>query len=84
MYALIPVHISPATAKFKAPSLPGFDLPQVHFTPTIAAGRCRGLCDDNNLSLTNDNSMFKQQALNSTFGLKFSFMIISSYPLSFE
>ena len=37
-YALIPVRISPATAKFKPPSLPTFDLPQVQFTPTVAPG----------------------------------------------
>jgi hypothetical protein len=37
-YAFIPVRISPATAKFKAPSLHAFDLPQVQFTPTVAAG----------------------------------------------
>ena len=37
-YASIPVRISPATAKFKAPSLPAFDLPQTQFTPTVAAG----------------------------------------------
>lgn len=34
----ISVRISPATAKFKAPSLPTFDLPQVQFTPIVAAG----------------------------------------------
>ena len=34
----IPVRISPATAKFKAPSLPTFDLPQVQFTPNVTAG----------------------------------------------
>jgi hypothetical protein len=32
------VRISPATAKFKAPSLPTFDLPQVQFAPTATAG----------------------------------------------
>ena len=38
IHTLIPVRISPATAKFKAPSLPTFDLPQVQFTPTVAGG----------------------------------------------
>ena len=40
IFALMSVRISPATAKFKAPSLPTFDLPQVQFTPTasVAAG----------------------------------------------
>ena len=37
-YVLIFRCVSPATAKFKASSLPTFDLPQVQFTPILAAG----------------------------------------------
>lgn len=36
-YPLTTVRISPATAKFKAPPLPAFDLPQVQFTPPVTA-----------------------------------------------
>ena len=38
-FFLFSVRISPATAKFKAPtSLPAFDLPQVSFTPPVLTG----------------------------------------------
>ncbi|KAF9480189.1 hypothetical protein BDN70DRAFT_894369 [Pholiota conissans] len=47
-----PMRISPATAKFKAPStLSAFDLPQVSFTPSIAATGSETLTSGTNIAL---------------------------------